>query len=314
MPSDTPKGTTSFAEGDKNLLAKVKERSKVPVGGAPMPSVPRLDQPLPNRAAGVQNTASAKRLVTAEEQKKLVESGKHRPGVGSGYAANQPGLANLPTDEEGQPQEIDERLLPRPPGSGLRADTVEGLNKLAEAQKPSDDDAALDKISEEIDELDDEYVTDEFGNRIRSLLANKERKKAIESRCMPMDFEKLLMEGSIEQRVPIFPGKFEPTFRSTHGHEDDYLNERMARLRGSDRQVMDRFTLYRLTCGLLKINNRVLPTHLGKDGTTDDDLFDAKFKMVSSLATHVLSDLSVNFNWFMRRVEKLLVFDNIKDF
>lgn len=315
MPIDKPRGTTDLSsEGDQNLLNRVKQRSAVPVGGAPMPQVPRLDQAPPNRAAGVQNAASARRLLTPEEQKKLAESGKMIPGVGAGYAANQPGLANLPTDEEGTPQQIDERLLPRPPGSGLRSETVEGLNKLAEAQTKSKDDVELDKIHEEIDDLDDDYVTDEFGNRVKSLLANKERRKAVESRCMPMDFGDLLMKGSIEQKVPIIPGKFEPTFRSTHGHEDDFLNERMAVLRGSDRQIMDRFTLYRLTCGLVKINNRVLPSHLGANGKTDEKLFEAKFEMVVSLATAILADLSVNYNWFARRVEKMLVFDNIKDF
>lgn len=314
MPND-PKGTTNFTDGDKDLLAKVKARSQVPVGGAPMPQVPRLDQAVPNRSVGVQNTAAGRRLLTPDEQKKLAESGKMIPGVGSGYAANQPGLSQLPTDEEGNPQEIDERLVPRPAGAGLRPDTVAGLNKLAAAQEQEKKtDADLEKINQEIEDIDDEFVTDEFGNRVRSLLANKERKKAIESRCMPMDFDDLLMKGSVEQRVPIFPGKFEPTFRSTHGHEDDYLNERMGRFRGSDRQIMDLFSLYRLTCGLVKINNRVLPTHLGQNGRIDEKNFDNKFEMVAALATQVLADLSVNYSWFIRRVEKLLVFDNIKDF
>jgi hypothetical protein len=311
--SDKPRGTTAFGN-DQKMIDRVKARTAVPVGGAPMPKVPRLDQAPPDRSVGVQNASSARRVMTPKEQQKLAESGKMIPGVGSAYAGNQPGLANLPTDDKGETKEIDERLIPRPPGSGLRPETVDDLNKLAAVQDAKKEDEELDQINKEIDDLDDEYVTDEFGNRVKSLLANKERKKAIESRCMPMDFDTLLMEGSIDQRVPIIPGKFEPTFRSTHGHEDDFLNERMAVLRGSDRQVMDRFTLYRLTCGLVKINNRVLPTHLGANGKTDEKLFDAKFDMVVKLATQILADLSVNYNWFMRRVEKLLVFDNIKDF
>lgn len=315
MPPEPPKSVVDLSsEGDKNLLARVKQRSAQPVGGAPMPHVPRLDSAPQNRSVGVQNVAAGRRLMKPEEQKKLAEQGRLRPGVGSGYAANQPGISELPTDEAGQPQEIDERLIPRPPGSGLRPETVDGLNKLAAAQ-PSDDDAELEKINKEIDEIDeDEYITDEFGNRVRSLLANKERKKAIEGRCMPMDFEDLLMKGSIEQKVPIIPGKFEPTFRSTHGHEDDFLNEKMSGFRGSDRSIMDRFTLYRLTCGLTKINNRVLPSHIGANGRSDEKLFEAKYEFVANLATQVLADLSVNYSWFMRRVEKLLVFDNIKDF
>lgn len=315
MP-DQPKSVVDLSsENDRKLLDRIKKRGEVPVGGAPMPKIPRLDQAPPNRSVGVQNASAGKRLMTPDEQAKLAEKGKLRPGVGSGYAANQPGLASLPVDEDGAELEVAERLKPRPPGAGLREDTVAGLNQLAAAQEPkTDDDAALEKIRDEIDELDDEYITDEFGNRIKSILANKERKKAIEDRCMPMDFEDLLMNGSVEQKVIIFPGKFEPTFRSTQGIEDDYLNEKMSGLRGSDRQIMDRFTLYRLTCGLVKINNRTMPSHFDHTGKINDALFDAKFDMVTKLATPVLADLSVNFSWFMRRVEKLLVFENIKGF
>jgi hypothetical protein len=311
MPND--RDTTNFGE-DKKLIDRVKSRGAVPVGGAPMPTVPRLDQAVPNRSAGVQNQAAGRRLLTPDEQKKLADSGQMIPGVGSAYAGNQPGLAQLPTDEHGNQKEIDDRLLPRPAGAGLRPDTVDGLNKLAQAQDKKPDDEELEKINKELEELDDEYITDEFGNRIKSLLANKERRKAIEARCMPMDFDDLLMKGSVDQKVPIFPGKFEPTFRSPQALEDEAMNERMALVRGSERQIMDRFALYRLTCGLVKINNRVLPTHLGADGTVNDDLFDAKFKMVVRLATPIIADLSVNFTWFMKRVEKLLVYDNIKDF
>jgi len=313
--ADRPKGTIDFSDNDKDLLSKVKSRTEVPVGGAPMPKVPRLDQAPANKHVGVQNASAARRLLTPEEHKKLVESGKLVQGVGSGYAANQPGLAALPTDEEGRPQEVHPDLMPRPEGAGLRPDTLKGLEKLAEANTSSKkEDKELEKIEEELDELDDEYITDEFGNRVRSMLANKKRREAIENRCMPMDIDDLLMKGSVEQRIPIVPGKFEPTFRSPQGHEDTFLNERMSKVRGSDRMIMDLHALFRLTCGLVKINNRTLPNHLGQNGKPTDDLFDAKFAMVSSLATPVLADLSTNYTWFLRRVEKLLVFDNIKDF
>lgn len=309
------KAVTDFtAEKDKALIDRVKSRSAVPVGGAPMPTIPRLDQAPPNPAVKARNAESAKRLITPDESQRLADSGKLRSGIGAGYAVNQPGLSELPTDEDGNPQEIDTRLLPRPPGAGLRPSTVEGLQKLAEVQKPVEDDKALEDINKEIDDIDDEYVTDEFGNRVRSLLANKERKKAIEDRCLPMDIDDLLMKGSVEQRVPIYPAKFEPTFRSTQGHEDDFLNEEMYKVKGSERKILDSYALYRLTCGLVKINGRTLPSHIGQDGKVTQELFLAKFARVTALATPVLADLSVNYNWFVRRVEKLLVFENIKGF
>lgn len=312
--ADRPKGTTNF-DGDRALLERIKTRTEVPVGGAPMPKIPRLDQAPTNKHVGVQNTSAAKRLLTPEEHRQLADSGKLVQGVGSGYAANQPGLSSLPTNEEGQPQEVHPDLLPRPEGAGLRPNTLKGLEMLAEVNVPSrKDEEEPDSFNKELDELDDEYITDEFGNRIRSMLANSKRREAIEKRCMPLDIDDLLMKGSVEQKIQIIPGKFEPTFRSLHGYEDTFLNEKMSKIRGSERMVLDIHALYRLTAGLVKINNRILPSHLDQNGKPTDSLFDVKFAMVSSLATPVLADLSTNYTWFLRRVEKLLVFDKIKDF
>lgn len=301
-----------FGADPEQLAAIAKAKAgKVPVGGVPMPKMPRLDQPPPNASSGVQNVKAAQRILSPEEQAKLQQEGKFVPGAGSAYAANQPFANQLPTDEEGREQPIDPRTAPRPPGSGLRPETVQGLQAVSAANA---DDAELDKIAKEIDEVDDVFEENEFGERVRSLLANKKRAALIEGRCSPLSFEDLLMSGSVKQKVPIIPGKFEPVFRSLFGEETEEILRMMGVVRGPDQYILDVMSLYNLTCGLYAINGKLLPNHLTADGDFNEEMFRAKYKVVRKMALPILTDMSVNYRWFTRRVQKLTVVDDIKGF
>lgn len=309
------KGTVSFGTDSDAMSAIAAAKSKkVPVGGVPMPPMPRLDQP-PPQARQVAQARAAQRVLTTEEREKLEQNGTLRQGAGSAYAVNQPGLAGLPTDTEGNEQPIDPRTAPRPPGAGLREETVKGLQAITAANAADDDDEALKKVEKEIEDFDDVYEENEFGERVRSLLGNKKRAAAIEGRCQPMSFETLLMDGSVQQRVPIIPGKFEPTFRSLFGEENVEILRLMGTLgRGTEGYILDMMELYRLTAGLYSINGKILPNHLDNNGDFNEEMFRAKYKMVRKMALPILADMSVNFRWFARRVQKLTVVDDIKSF
>lgn len=285
---------------------------RVPVGGVPMPQIPRLDQPPAPSHQGVQG--GAHRVLTEEEKQKLVERGQFMPGAGSAYAANQPMARAVATDTEGNEQPIDPRLQPRPAGSGLREETVKQLEVLAAANSKTDDDKELERVNKEIEDLDDVFETNEFGERVRSLLGNKKRAEAIEKRCPPLSFEDLLLYGSVKQKVPIIPGKFEPTFRSPSGEENLEILRLMGTVRGPDQYILDMLSIFRLTAGLYAVNSKVLPDHLDKNGNFDEELFKAKNKMVIRMALPILADLSVNYGWFSARVQKLTVVDDIKSF
>lgn len=313
MPSDKERPVTSFGADPEMVSAVAAAKAKkVPVGGIPMPSMPRLDQPPPSSTAGVQSVRAAQRVLTPEEQSRLVEKGQFVAGVGSAYAANQPMAGQLPTDTEGNEQPIDPRLQPRPPGSGLRAETVQQLQAVSAAN--SSDDEVLKKVNAEIDELDDVYEDNEFGQRVRSLLANKKRAELIEGRCQPLVFEELLLQGSVQQRVPIIPGKFEPTFRSLTGEENEEILRMMNSFRGPDQYILDVISLLNLTAGLYALNGKPLIAHLDNNGDFHEEMFRSKYKVVRKMALPILADLSVNFRWFSRRVQKLTVVDGIKGF
>lgn len=307
-------GTVDFTGGDQNMkdaIARAKS-SKVPIGGVPMPAMPRLDQP-PPQSHGVQSARVAQKILTPEEQAKLAEQNKFIPGVGSAYAANQPAYQTpAPVDHEGNAQPIDPRTAPRPPGAGLRPDTVQALQAVAAAN--TSDDEALKNINKEIDDEEDVYEDNEFGEKVRSLLGNKKRAASIEARCQPMSFDELLMYGSVKQKVPIIPGKFEPVFRSLFGEENEEILRMMGSVRGPDQYILDVMSLYQLTCGLYSVNGRVLPDHLDKSSDFNEEMFRAKHKVVRKMALPILADLDVNFRWFTRRVQKLTVVDDIKSF
>lgn len=314
-----------MSEGNRNIptdfgsessaaaaIAAAKQR-RVPVGGIPMPTVPRLDQPPPETRSGVQRVPGAQRILTKAEQDKLAELGQFHPGVGSAYAANQPAVNRLPTNPEGEELPIDPKLAPRPPGSGLRPDTVKDLAGIAAANSKSEDED-LTKINKEINDIDEVFETNEFGERVKSLLSNKERSRAIEARCPPLSLEDLLINGSVHQRVPIVPGKFEPTFRSPQGEENLEILRLMSSERGSEDYILDLIQIYRLTAGLYAINSKPFPNHLNTNGDFDKDLFKQKFDVIKKMALPILADMVVNFGWFARRVQKLTVVDDIKSF
>lgn len=310
--NDKKKPTSDFGADSSAAAAIARAKSKrVPVGGVPMPAMPRLDQPPPDSHRGVQGVR-AQRVLTPAEKDKLIAEGKYVPGIGADYAANQPMFRN-PTDSDGNEQSIDPRLVPRPPGSGLRPETVQQLEVLAAAN--SSDDKELSEINKEIDAIDEVYEDDELGNRVKSLLENKKRKEAIESRCMPMEFSDLLVNGFVQQKVPIIPGKFEPTFSSMRGEENIEILRLIGEIKGGNEQhLLDTMSLYRLTVNLHAINGRLLSSHLDQNGDFDKKMFFLKYKVICKMALSVLADLDANNRWFARRVQKLTVVDDIKGF
>jgi hypothetical protein len=297
---------------DNNYAARIAaaKQKQVPVGGAPMPHIPPLDQPPAVQAAHMA------RNLTPEQVADLKNRGQFIPGVGSGLSINQPGLrqqAQAPA-----PQPVDPGVInpPRQGGPVLRPETEQQLREFEKAKAEPDKSEKEEnkKITKEIEEIEGEFDFDEFGNRVRNLLVNKDRRDIIESRCTPMKLEDLLLQQEVQQVVPIAPNRFEPTFRSISGAEDLFIKRSMVGERGETRYVLDKFSLMNLCCGLYALNGKPMPSHLDANGDPDEKLFEKKFKLILKYPISLLVDLSVNYGWFERRVRKLLVVDEIKGF
>jgi hypothetical protein len=202
----------------------------------------------------------------------------------------------------------EEPVNPPREGGGLRPETMEQLEKVAEANAEGEE--KPDKESED----DDDFDYSQLGLATKDIIANKARREAIEAKIKEeMNFEDLIVHQEIRQEVPILP-KFSPTFRTPSGNEDLFVKRLISDEEGSDRYVMDKYAAMGVCCGLYAINGKPLPSHLDKDGIPDKDLFDKKMQVIMRYPLVLLADLSANFTWFTERVQQLLAVDKVQDF
>lgn len=275
-----------------------------------------------------------------------------RDGHGSMYAAAQPNLAFkygiMRNGQHLMPQQL--RPGPRRPAS----ETVADLQKLAElrqatesgesaveqesaagtggaaarlANAPGDTDVRpiagedkekLERARKALENMD-EFDFDSFRQAVmKDLLNNEEQRKIIEDRLEPLSLDDYISKGFILQRVPVIPGKFEPTFRSLTAEDDLSLKRLIMQdskslAQVSDRYLLDKFSLMSVACMTHAINTHIFPSHLNQNGDFDDDLFWKKFNLILKQGFHMLASLGVNGFWFDVRVRKLFVAENLKN-
>ena len=150
---------------------------------------------------------------------------------------------------------------------------------------------------------------------MKDMLNNEDQKKLIEERLQPLAIDDLIVRGYVLQRVPIIPGKFEPTFRSM-GANDDLAIKRLIMVESkalevSERYLLDKFALMSVVLGVYSINSNVLPSYQDEQGRFDDTRFWQKFNLLANNSFHLLASLGVNYHWFDIRVRSLFVAKNL---
>lgn len=331
MSNDDDRGVLDLSDPKAREMQEriaAAKQGHTPVGGVPMPKMPRLDQPPPgaprDRGMGVQQshqqqatTQASHSAMSAEQHSKAVASGQAIGGVGSAYVANQPKGFQAPSAEAAAQQmeikgDAANPANPARPEGGLRQETLDQINAVASAQ---DAPAVPPEEGKEKEEKDpyDEFDYGALGSASRNLLTDKERRQVIESRCEDMDFEDLILNQELRQDVKIKKG-FVPMFRTVSGAEDLYCKRLIGDEEGSDRYIMDKFAALSLVCGLYALNGTPLPDHLDGDGRVDDKLFQKKLDALLKYPIIIVADLSVNYTWFTFRVQKMLALDQVKDF
>lgn len=271
-----------------------------------------------NELTPAQKLEYAKRIDAAKNQR--TNSVKGSEPLGSVPRPVIPDFSKVRQAKEGpSPITEDGGVAPRPAGAPLlrpeteqqlkdviaaqTADLKEEANKAAEEKK----DGKKEDIFELFDFADQRNATDR-------IFDNKKRREEIEARCQPMKFEDLLYKGEVEQKVPIIPGKFEPTYRSVTPEESLFIKRYISKENeSSDQYLFEKYNLCLLTCSLVAINDKPLPDHRGTNGDVDEKLFEAKFKMMSKKSGYIVSDLGVNYVWFDVRVRKLITADGLKN-
>jgi hypothetical protein len=294
--------------GYKDRIAAAKA-GHTPVGGVEMPKMPNLAEP-PQQGRHVGVEQRGMKPMPQDQYQQAVAEGRAIPGVGGAYAANQPGrkYSAPPTTPMEMTSKDGNPVNPPRPEGGLRNNTIEQIAAVAEANKAEEK-----KDDEPISKEDEEYFT-RLSAQTDDILRNKERRELIEKRVTDeLNFEDLLFHRELRQRVPIRKD-FVPTYRTCSGDEDLFVKRLISKDEGSPQYLLDRFSLMTLCCGLFAINGKPLPSHLDEKQNPKEDLFTAKYDVVSKYPLIILADLSANFIWFEQRVQKLLSIESIRDF
>lgn len=154
------------------------------------------------------------------------------------------------------------------------------------------------------------------------ILNNEEERKAVEERLQPLNLGELINRGYIQQRVPVVPGLFEPTFITYDGNLDlavkryifnERFEDRKMGLEQADRYYIDRFSVMALACGVNAINEVQLGQVTDNHGEFNQEMFLAKFKRITRLPFHMIVSLAVHFRWFDIRVKRLFRGSNLKN-
>jgi len=276
-----------------------------------------------------------------------------RPGQGSMFAASQPELALKYGVIRGSgtnrrhvpPQELHQAT------KGLRPESLQDLERLgALARGQSATTEAEDRAAEEASVQSSAGAAGRFGNApkdgpqtadktrvaealkkmgveddldfatlrdmmMKDIINNDEQRAIIEERCPKMEVDDLIMHGYVRQKVPILPGKFEPTFLSI-ASSDDLAIKKLIMLESkgleiNERYLLDKFSVMTVALGLYAINDNKVPSHLDANGKFNEEAFWKKFDFLARNSFHMIGTLGVNFFWFDVRVRKLFVAERL---
>jgi hypothetical protein len=230
-----------------------------------------------------------------------------RPGVGSMYQGNQPGLR--PRTAPPTPQ-ADGQYRP-----ALSQETMEEMQKVADTNArtlQNFSNEAAEKQSAEArkrKEAQEHQMAEDFRRMLNDdetwdRLNNPERRERIEKGLEPLNIADLIIHGECRQDVPI-NREITYTFRTVTGKEDLAVKRMMYGEKGGDRYLMDKYTLMQLTLAFVALNGEELPTHLDKDGNVDNERFDDKFEKVLRFPMQLLADCGIQYMWFHDRVKSL---------
>jgi hypothetical protein len=323
-----------FNRGPDEIIAARRERreamaaakrERAPLGGARPPRIPplhaqnidgggtmeqqanRLQDPRDPMSPNY-DPAAAVAAPFAPLPPQAQEDPRFRPGVGSMFQGNQPQLRDPAragaTEGDGyRPHLSDESVESMRALAAFHETAQAHQTKENEQKHRSGPDTSI--LADENPGVQDELKRLLGSDEVWNKLNNPERRKRIEEKLEPMDLMDIILEGEIRQTIPVREG-LSVELRSVGGDEDLEVKRLMATESGSDRYLMDKFTLMSLCLGIVQINGKPLPTHL-KNQEFDEEMFLNKFKKLTRFPLQFLADLGVQYMWFDDRVRDLLV-------
>lgn len=209
------------------------------------------------------------------------------------------------------PEEAEQQAAAGPGGAASRAGASPVVPLLDASTQESEDRAK--KMLQEMDDFDFERLRREM---LSDILKNPRQREAVEARLQPLDISEMIMRNTVRQRVPILPGRFEPTFESMPGDVELKLKQLLVKesksIAVTEAYLLDKYAVMTTTAGTTHINGNPVPTMYNNNGDFDEDLFWAKFGWMLKRNIHMLASLGIHYSWFEQRVRKLFVADEGK--
>lgn len=250
----------------------------------------------------------------------VVRNGKHIPPehlVRGGVASAQQRQRRSPQEIARDLNAVAEAQKKQPPAEKPESFELQAPDHLPRTDEEADAQAkeAL-NIQEQFDGMDDLDFDALRREMEDNELNSPKQRRAVEARLQPLSIEDLIMKNYVQQRVPIVPGAFEPTYRSVTGdiqlHLKKMLTLESEKTKVSDAYLFDKFALMTTTAGLDMINHHHAPTMYDERGNFSEERFWEKYKWVAKKPTHMLASLGTHYSWFEQRVRRLFKVDEGK--
>lgn len=250
-------------------------------------------------------------------------------GVGSSYSANQAVATSK------GPITLSEANAQSEQKSALSKGTQQALNmaeenvraaKVArdEPPPPEPDPTSAEKTRAELAEAEKDFEPETPGfdfsaiSDAREGLISPKRKKIIEARLAPLNIADLVMKQEMVQEVPVVLDKLTYRMRTFNQRENLWILKYLWDFPGSGLYTQELLQTCRLTCGLVAVNDALLPEHRLNIGAhqkedIDKDAFETKMAVILSYPVQLIADMSVQYIWFQGRVDDLLTVDDLKN-
>src|SRR3990170_2863099 len=149
------------------------------------------------------------------------------------------------------------------------------------------------------------------------ILKNPRQREIVEARCEPLSIDELITNNKVQQRVPVIPGRFEPTFESQTAEVEMMLKQLLTKesdsVRVTDAYLLDKYALMNTVAGVVALNGNRLPSMYDARGEFNEGMFWEKYKWMAKRPMHLLASLGIHYSWFEARVRGLFKVEEAKN-
>jgi len=128
----------------------------------------------------------------------------------------------------------------------------------------------------------------------------------------PLSIDPYILNGFLQQTVPVISGKLSVTFRTTVEGTEAYIENRIREVRreGGANMLLSEFyrqqARFAVACQVVSYGPAKWPALLDGNGDVDSKAFEARVALVKQIPAQIFPKIAQHLGWFNARVEALL--------